>query len=384
MVDPLDGSARDGSLRRASKSVLWGLPVTGALPARPRALAGPRGVGFGDAKPPARQAGPRHSIGRFMGPTLSRSSPSRVQLSWPARKNSPARGGRACGSRRGDDRHPGRQPRVHAPDTRAVDDGSRVAPGLRGPGRSASPARSRRTAGDGRPPLRKGPLIGSASALRGMKRASSYSAARGAHSPTSGGRRRLAPHNVQVNAIAQNFVDNPTYFPAEVQANPRFQERLGARFHSAGLWPRGRTRSSRRICAAPPPTASSAKCSRSAAAGWRAKGSSLVVQVFGAFAHALDALARDVGVVVEVVGDVGVGRLVALLVLRLDALIGDVAAADGLRRGHRLLQTQGAVPGPWARGGWSCDVRGNRRSLTTRPSGGVNSSIVPHTSATRA
>ena len=31
---------------------------------------------------------------------------------------------------------------------------------------------------------------------------------------------------MQVNAIAQNFVDNPTYFPAEVQANPRFQERL--------------------------------------------------------------------------------------------------------------------------------------------------------------
>ena len=30
----------------------------------------------------------------------------------------------------------------------------------------------------------------------------------------------------QVNAIAQNFVDNPTYFPPEVQANPRFQERL--------------------------------------------------------------------------------------------------------------------------------------------------------------
>ena len=36
----------------------------------------------------------------------------------------------------------------------------------------------------------------------------------------------LAPQNVQVNAIAQNFVDNPTYFPAEVQANPRFRERL--------------------------------------------------------------------------------------------------------------------------------------------------------------
>ena len=25
---------------------------------------------------------------------------------------------------------------------------------------------------------------------------------------------------------AQNFVANPTYFPPEVQANPRFQERL--------------------------------------------------------------------------------------------------------------------------------------------------------------
>ena len=36
----------------------------------------------------------------------------------------------------------------------------------------------------------------------------------------------VAPHNVQVNAIAENFVDNPTYFPPDVQANPVFQERL--------------------------------------------------------------------------------------------------------------------------------------------------------------
>lgn len=36
----------------------------------------------------------------------------------------------------------------------------------------------------------------------------------------------VAPHNVQVNAIAQNFVENPTYFPPEVQANPKFRERL--------------------------------------------------------------------------------------------------------------------------------------------------------------
>jgi 2-keto-3-deoxy-L-fuconate dehydrogenase len=70
-------------------------------------------------------------------------------------------------------------------------------------------------------------VIGSAAALRGMKRASTYSAARGAQlAYVQAVGVELAPHNVQVNAIAQNFVDNPTYFPAEIQANPRFQERL--------------------------------------------------------------------------------------------------------------------------------------------------------------
>lgn len=70
-------------------------------------------------------------------------------------------------------------------------------------------------------------LMGSASALRGMKRASTYSAARGAQlAYVQSVGVELAVHNIQVNAIAQNFVDNPTYFPADVQANPRFQERL--------------------------------------------------------------------------------------------------------------------------------------------------------------
>lgn len=70
-------------------------------------------------------------------------------------------------------------------------------------------------------------VIGSASALRGMKRSSTYSAARGAQlAYVQSVGIEVAPHNVQVNAIAQNFVENPTYFPAEVQANPRFQERL--------------------------------------------------------------------------------------------------------------------------------------------------------------
>ena len=86
--------------------------------------------------------------------------------------------------------------------------------------RAAAPAMVERRSG-------KILVIGSASALRGMKRASTYSAARGAQlAYVQSVGVELATHNVQVNAIAQNFVDNPTYFPPEVQANPRFRERL--------------------------------------------------------------------------------------------------------------------------------------------------------------
>jgi 2-keto-3-deoxy-L-fuconate dehydrogenase len=70
-------------------------------------------------------------------------------------------------------------------------------------------------------------VMGSASALRGIRNASTYSAARGAQlAYVQAVGVEVAGKGVQVNAIAQNFVDNPTYFPAEVQANPRFQERL--------------------------------------------------------------------------------------------------------------------------------------------------------------
>ena len=70
-------------------------------------------------------------------------------------------------------------------------------------------------------------VMGSASALRGMKRTSTYSAARGAQLAwVRAVGVELARENIQVNAIAQNFVDNPTYFPAEVQANPAFVDRL--------------------------------------------------------------------------------------------------------------------------------------------------------------
>lgn len=70
-------------------------------------------------------------------------------------------------------------------------------------------------------------VIGSAAALRGQKRTSSYSAARGAQLAwVQSAGLELAPRGVRVNAIAQNFVENPTYFPPEVQADPRFRERL--------------------------------------------------------------------------------------------------------------------------------------------------------------
>lgn len=70
-------------------------------------------------------------------------------------------------------------------------------------------------------------LMGSAAGLRGQRRTSTYSAARGAQlAYVQAVGVEVASHNVQVNAIAQTFVENDLYFPAEVRANPRFQERL--------------------------------------------------------------------------------------------------------------------------------------------------------------
>jgi len=70
-------------------------------------------------------------------------------------------------------------------------------------------------------------LMGSAAALRGQKRSGSYSAARGAQlAYMQAVALELAPLGIAFNAIAQNFVDNPTYFGPEVQAHPRFQEKL--------------------------------------------------------------------------------------------------------------------------------------------------------------
>ena len=69
--------------------------------------------------------------------------------------------------------------------------------------------------------------MGSSSALRGSKRLATYSSARGAQLEfVQSVGVELAPDNIKVNAVAQNFVENPTYYSEEVQANPRFQEIL--------------------------------------------------------------------------------------------------------------------------------------------------------------
>ena len=70
-------------------------------------------------------------------------------------------------------------------------------------------------------------VMGSATAFRGQKRTSTYAAARGAQvAYVRAVGVEVAPANVHVNLIAQNFVDNATYYPPEVQALPAFQERL--------------------------------------------------------------------------------------------------------------------------------------------------------------
>lgn len=70
-------------------------------------------------------------------------------------------------------------------------------------------------------------VLGSATGLRGMRKTATYGAARAAQlGYVMSAALEAAPHNVQINAIAQNFVENPTYFPPEMQANPRFIEIL--------------------------------------------------------------------------------------------------------------------------------------------------------------
>lgn len=69
--------------------------------------------------------------------------------------------------------------------------------------------------------------ITSAAPLRGMPGSTAYCAARGAqNSFVKAAGLEFAPANVQINAVAQNYVSNPVYFPPELVASERFQKHL--------------------------------------------------------------------------------------------------------------------------------------------------------------
>ncbi|MEQ1956115.1 SDR family oxidoreductase [Mesorhizobium yinganensis] len=70
-------------------------------------------------------------------------------------------------------------------------------------------------------------VVGSAAALRGTSNRSCYAAARGAqHAYVRCVGVEVAPHNVQVNATGQIFVENPTYFPPDYINSPELKQRL--------------------------------------------------------------------------------------------------------------------------------------------------------------
>lgn len=69
--------------------------------------------------------------------------------------------------------------------------------------------------------------VTSAAPLRGIPGSTAYCAARGAQNAfirASG--LEFAAGNVQINAIAQNYVSNPAYYPDELVATERFQKHL--------------------------------------------------------------------------------------------------------------------------------------------------------------
>ena len=70
-------------------------------------------------------------------------------------------------------------------------------------------------------------VVGSATGLKALPGASAYSAARSAqvgYVRSVGA--EVAPHNVQINLIAQNFVENPIYFSEKFQQTEMFRQMI--------------------------------------------------------------------------------------------------------------------------------------------------------------
>jgi NAD(P)-dependent dehydrogenase (short-subunit alcohol dehydrogenase family) len=86
--------------------------------------------------------------------------------------------------------------------------------------RAAVPAMKARRAG-------KILFITSATPLRGLANYSMYVAARGATNALAVSlAQELGRDNIQVNAIAPNYVESPTYFPPELTENPEILARM--------------------------------------------------------------------------------------------------------------------------------------------------------------
>lgn len=70
-------------------------------------------------------------------------------------------------------------------------------------------------------------LVTSAAPFRGLANYSMYAAARGgANALTLTLARELAPYNILVNAVAPNYVENPSYFPRELLADPQSRAKI--------------------------------------------------------------------------------------------------------------------------------------------------------------
>ena len=105
-------------------------------------------------------------------------------------------------------------------------------------------------------------VMGTASPLCGTKRAGSYSSAKDVKLAFSQSAvAEISADNVQLNAVTKNFATNPTYFPPEVQANTRFQERLKREVTLVLLVKGKKTHALSSICDAMLPAAFSSKSS---------------------------------------------------------------------------------------------------------------------------
>ena len=70
-------------------------------------------------------------------------------------------------------------------------------------------------------------MVTSAAPLRGLPNYSMYATARGAgNALVKSLSLELAPLNIQINAIAPNYIENPTYFPPELLANEKAMAKM--------------------------------------------------------------------------------------------------------------------------------------------------------------